>query len=465
MGRIGPASSFGKQLLSTQSLIEVRDGSHRFLIPTLELYSRCYGHSEYVRGQLATLPFVEAVRSLLATDIVVAQPGHWLLTLDMHCYDNDAVFLAHLKHEAHTQARVRSLCGAFQAASVVPIGPGPVLMSPPVQPWWSGTVTLECLGVEYVSEPGTFIVLRIDGMSQPAGPPIDLDRQNTNAVEYDDLNADRGTSAGGWRPPYKNPAAPAPDRIVHTQEPSSDFALRQVQNPALKILGPLRTIERVVRIVPKITGRSHREPEPHPTALSSGPETSTGTDRPAPMSISTPADALVQAVWEALHAVVAADYPGARVWTWDGSQWVESREPIGIAILKPDVQNAHSWYYVRSEHRSRCFYWARVIFSTGTVNIMEIERRYSGGVATEEMCGVGFTNGDLREVLNICSAAKEQKGVLTGTPMDVTLFRHRRDKKGSLEAAVRTLLTRMGHAPSISHDPVAGAPTFLRALP
>ena len=452
MCRIRPSSYIGNRLLSQKSCVEVRNGSRRFLIPTLELFSRCYGHSEYVRGRLATLPFKEALQALLARDVVAAQPGRWLLTLDMHCYDDDALFLAHLKHDAHTQARVRSMCGAFQAASVASVGKGPVLVSPPVQPWWKGKVTLECLGVDYAKEPGTFMVFRIDGMSQPKGPSIDLDRQNTNAVEYDDLKPDRSTLAGGWRPPYKNAVAPEPDRLVHTQEPSRDFALRYLQNPRLKILGPVREIVRVVRTVQKPTSRSHRESEPHPTALSSGPETGAGTERPAPMSIATPTDAIVRGVWAALHVVVAADYPGACVRTWDGLQWVGSQEPIGVAILQPDVQHAHSWYSIRTGHRSRCFYWARVLLATGTVNILEIERRYSNGVATEEMCGVGFAVGDLSEVLEICRVAKEQKGVLTGIPLAVTLFRHRHDKKGTFEAAVRTLLTRLGHPPSVARE-------------
>ena len=443
MCRVNPSSATGGLLLSHSLSLEIRDGNKRYLIPSLELFGRCYGFSEYVRGRLATLPFQEVMRSLIARDAVACLPGYWLVTLDMNCYDRDAVFLAHLKHDAITQSRVRRLCGAIQATGT---GRVATLIAPPVQPWWGAQVELACQAIAYGKEPGTYVVVRIDGMSDPQGPPILRDRQNTNRIEHGSAESGEGSAASGWRPPYKNAASVDPDELVHTQEPSRDFALRHIQNPAMKILGLERAVRPVIRIVDKSAPRAHGEPEPHPTALSSGPEARTGIDSPAPVVIATPADGLAQQVWASLHAVLGSDYPGSSLLTWDGTSWVDSALPIGVPILASDVEHAHSWYYIHDQQRSRNFYWARALLPTGVVNLVEIERRYTDAGETENLCGVGFCIGDLAEVKEICSYASEHGGVFAHNTLGVVLLRHRHDKAGTLEAAVRRLFGRLGHA-------------------
>ncbi len=449
MCHLRPESETGSLLESHGLHLEVQHGARRYIIPMLELFARCYGFSEYLRLQLATLPFEEALQALIARDIVPQRPNGWLVTLNMNCFNADAVFLAHLKHSPHTQHRVRRLCGAFQAATISHTSS---LVAPLVYPWWEGCIDLECRVVSFWSKPGTFIVFRIDGMRNPPGPLIYLDRQNTNNVESEGPYQGEGSPSGGWRSPYKNSASPDPDSLVHTQEPSHDFAIRSLQNQAMKILGNDREVESVSRQVDKPVMRAHGEPEAHPTALSSGPGTRAGTNRPAPVSISTPVDALAQKVWSAIQAVIASGFPGSRLATWDGNAWIESDVPVSVPMLPSDVKRAHSWYYIRAEQRSRCFYWARILLPSGTVNLVEIERRHSEAGKAEEMCGVAFASEGSSEIKKIFRYASQHSGVFaglpssrTGTPPEVVLLRHRRDRAGTLETAIRTLLKRLGH--------------------
>lgn len=438
--RISPSSSIGN-LLTRKSAVEFTDGGIRFLFPSLELFSRCYGQSEYLRMVLATLPFDEALHALFARDAVPEEPGQWLVTLAMNCYDGDAVFLAHLKHDVFTRERVRALCGQFQTARAYR---GEMSVVPAIRPWWPGFVSLRCSGLEYRNEPGTFVVFRIDAMEQPAGPTIHRDRQNTNRIEYEESSSQSGAlGSGGWNRPRKNPDGTEPDELVHTQEPSWDYAPRAVLNPALEILGKPRAVLPVIRIQEgRKSGGSRPEPEPGPSSLSSGSATRSGLDQPAPASIATPTSTLIQDVWRAFHSVVP-DYDGSDIVAWSGTDWVPSHEPIGVPMLADDVQHAHPWYYIHDQDRSRRFYLARANINGRMVHVLELERRLHDGSATEELCGVGFVNGDLDVASGVCGYAAEHGGVLKEHNLDLRLLRHRYGKDGTLKSAIRTLLQRL----------------------
>lgn len=151
----------------------------------------------------------------------------------------------------------------------------------------------------------------------------------------------------------------------------------------------------------------------------------------------------MQDVWNALRAIVAADYGGAAFETWTGHDWVTSDSPQGVPIIASDVRDAHSWYYIRNEKRSRHYYLGRVRLPEADVHVLEIERRVCEGVFTEQMCGAGFADRDPILALELCHYAREHEGVFTDVPFDVVPLRHRRDKDGTLEAALRTLFRRL----------------------
>ncbi len=468
ISKISPTSEEAGLLNQGGSLTTISLGNkQKLLFPTIELFSRCYGRSQYVTRILATLPFDDAVRALIVPDAVPHQDGCWLVTMHMHCSDEDAVFLAHLRHEAITRDRVRKLCGQFQAARVQH---GSALVMPALVPWWPTNTLLKYSGVSLTSEPGTFLVFRIDGMSEPEGPPIFADRNNTNLTEATDAS-NESTGGSGWgRYRAKGSLSENPLTLTHTLEPSGAFDSKRISDPSFEILGSRRNVERVVR--PASSNRAPRALAPigkSPSSLSGGAIRS-GTDRPAPARIEAPTELHVsdvaQELWKAIVDVIDMDCDlDTTIESWTGTSWIVSEDPIGAPFLSSDVSDAASWCYVRDasrRKRSRYYYLAKVANGSRAAYFFETERRSSqnnnNATSSEQFRGLAFTLSDdakMSEVVySICEFLKLHKGVLVDIdingPDDLLVYTHRFDKNASLKVAVRRMLLRFGLIPTKS---------------
>jgi hypothetical protein len=432
LSRLSPTFQEG-QLLELPSILKVSCPNRdiRLLIPTIELFSRCYGRSQQLKRVLATLPFSDAVRELIAPDCVPQKSGYWLITLAKNIPDEDELFLSHLKHDDTTGKRVRRLCGSFQSASVQG---GAALVTPEVLPWWSGNVLLSCLGINLTNDPGTFLVFRIDGMENPHGPPLQSDRENTNRVESTDEPHENASSSGWPRHRKAHQKNGDPSELVHTQEPSRMCKSRVVYDDPFSILGTPRHIERVER------ARSHSYAPPSqgveegPRALSGGAHRSlSGCDQPGPASITAPRlvespDEVMKAVWAALIAIASTTgTTSIAIQIWTGTTFRSSADvvPIGEPFVAPDVRDAQPWCYVRDpaepKRRSRRYYLVKAVAKSVTGYLFELERRVAQSdqrplTETERFRGLAFTLdgsvGIQDLITTICARATESKGVL-----------------------------------------------------
>ncbi len=445
--------------LERPTTLRIETLTHTLLIPPLELLSRTYGRSQYVKRILTTLPFQEACDALNGKDRVEQEENHWLVTLDKRCDNDDKVFLAHLRHDELTRACVRNLCGQFQS---IAIDPGVrTLVTPEVKPWWPHDARLLCYGIEYRNRPDTFLVFRIDGMSDPDGLPLQVDRPNTNLGDgKSDAEDDVERESSRWLKTRVNPHQ-APTELIHTQEPSGQLPAHHIFDAPFQILGKPRSAVHVIRDGQGRRASTHPPLSVEsPTAVSAGALRS-GNQRPAPVSITAPTQVrpgtIVFAVWSALSELSKSF--GASVETWTGSGWCESSDPIPVPLLASDVRDMPSWYYIRGQggRRSRCYYAARVTKEGVTGYVLEIERRAvqsEGGElrTTEELCGVAYlADGDIQlaaSAKSVCEHARKRSGSLRGVNVpgaNTTItYRHRFGKLGTLETGITNALERVG---------------------
>lgn len=438
------------QLLHQSSALELNCSIgriRRLVIPSIELFSRCFGRSQHVKRVLATLPFDDAQRALLAQDRVQQAPGEWLVTLAMCCFDDDAVFLAHLRHDPAVQRRLRHLCGSFQAA---PVRAGEALVVPEVLPWWDGDGILRCRGVVSPADPTTFLVYRVDGMSDPSGPPIQIDRENSNRLADNALD---GAEPSGWqRSRDIHQQQTPPTTLVHTQEPSIDFTLQTLHDESFKILGTPRRRTKVEAAIgrhashtahsldqsydqPSYQRHESLAPFDPPPATLSGAALRSGQYRPAPALIFAPDDIVpandvIVAMWSALDKF-AMVFPALALSaeSWTGSGFVASAIPIGLPFVGADVRDAPAWCYLysrRGNRQPRHAYVARLTNGMHDIFFFEAQRRSDdSGIETEHFRGLAFTlDGScaLDDVVSdLLRQVSEAKGVMAGvTPRAIS---------------------------------------------
>ena len=177
------------------------------VVPCIEFLSRMYGRSQWVTRALVALPLDGkrgAHAQLIGDPPESVEAFRWWVTLRRKCYNSDAVFLAHLLHDPVTQAAVRYFQRQLEASHVswrdsssVELkenekeqarnvsqnsnGTSGAMTFLEVPPWHRKTATLLVGG--YAFNGGqSGLGLRVDGCTDPDGPPIDLHREMDGGV-------------------------------------------------------------------------------------------------------------------------------------------------------------------------------------------------------------------------------------------------------------------------------------------
>ena len=144
------------------------------LVPCLEFLTRCYGRSSETSRLIATY-------GLAAVETKYCY-GHerdsrtLKLQLRNHISNKEAVFLAHALYSEYTQRKCddihRHLSATFNPRSKVFLK---------AEPWFEGKAIIK--GKGFWLDQDTFLLLNIDGLSNPEGPPILIERQRYTADE------------------------------------------------------------------------------------------------------------------------------------------------------------------------------------------------------------------------------------------------------------------------------------------
>lgn len=218
-------------------LIQMRaEGNKTILVPCVEFFTRCYGHSSETSRLLATYG-LEAIQKeyLYGFD---PDPEAWVLKLRRGVSDHEAPFLAHAMFDEYTNDLCKRLHSRLQAT----FKPGQKAFIQ-IEPWFRGFAKIE--GCGYWVGTDTFLLLNVDGMSHPKGRPIIVERQQY-ATESGAETEDGSRSYTQNPPPGSSNVVVS---ITDTEAPDSN-APRVVHNHPFKTLDPKRKITKRKALIP-----------------------------------------------------------------------------------------------------------------------------------------------------------------------------------------------------------------------
>lgn len=436
------------------------------IIPCLEIFSRLYGRSQYVKRVLTTNPFDMAIEKLIVPDVAEAPDNAWQITMDKHCYDEDGIFLAHLRHDHVVKTRVRSIWGQSEGSQNTK---GNVPVFPEIGPWFAGTAQLKVRGLWLDNKQERFLALQILGCSEPGGVEIYLDRQNTNMVTGP-LKKVRDKTT--W--PKVDKQLPQKRKEVllrYSEEPGAGLNAREILDEPFEVLGRKRKVTKIVRdhkgdreqhiIVQEDSGdqcsggEAHGKKEDVDQATIHAPEKVEfqGTLRDA---------------WNALVNLATDSNLGIKsvASVSNDCSISNSAEPTTFTFSDFDIEKGlnprkRKWLFLdptRSieKRKSRCMLLARVETELGIGYLLEIQRRTkisTEGMLEEKEKFKGFAfrlenDCDLTVWLpSFLISLARAKGILDNAmgfrPKVAYAYKHVHDKQGSLKSAVLNALSKI----------------------
>jgi len=435
------------------------------IIPCLEIFSRLYGRSQYVKRVLITNPFDMAIEKLIVPDVAEAPDNAWQITMDKHCYDEDGIFLAHLRHDHVVKTRVRSIWGQSEGSQNTK---GNVPVFPEIGPWFAGTAQLKVRGLWLDNKQERFLALQILGCSEPGGVEIYLDRQNTNMVTGP-LKKVRDKTA--W--PKVDKQLPQQRKEVllrYSEEPGTGLNAREILDEPFEVLGRKRKVTKIVRdhkgdreqhiIVQEDSGDQCSGGEAH------GKKDVDQASIHAPEKLES--QGTLRDVWDALVILAADSTNGIKSVRSVSSDCSISNsvEPTTFTFSDFDIErglNLRIWKWLFLDparpieiRKSRCMLLARVETGLGIGYLLEIQRRTKKSEKgtleeKEKYKGIAFrleNDSDLAVWLPpFLKTIAKARGILDGTkkhwPQVAATYKHVPDDDGGLKRAVLNGLSKI----------------------
>ena len=241
-------------------------------IPCTEFFSRCYGRSQEIKRVLSLYSWKNAKRRLFGLRDMPRseESGVWTIRLQRPLVPGDAVFLAHVWHDADAQGRAKTVYAQLESRLPAVADPLGWKSFVEVGPWFEGPAELLVRGF-WVGDEGDrkFLALRVDGCSDPQGVPV-------RYVRGDDGKSSSGTAAKGKRVRYVTKRkAPGKVRVTDRVEPDRGSPSIVFDDPPFEVLGERRDVKQVkAGIEPPV--RAVKGTGGEPAAYSSSEPYSTG---------------------------------------------------------------------------------------------------------------------------------------------------------------------------------------------
>lgn len=210
------------------------------LIPCTEFFVRYYGRSEEVPRVLATYGWEEVNKRFYMPFDQPAMPNTWPVKLKSRLYNNDVVFLAHMKYDPYTALAAKSINSQIEIAF---LNKEPFAFIQ-AGPWFEGKAQILVSGL-WINKGKTFLALRILGGSDPQDAPIQRDRENSNKAVGSE-GADLGNPTDG-RPPRVLKKPPNIVDLTDDDEPDHGAPTVEVEEPDFRVLGEPRVVVDVKR--------------------------------------------------------------------------------------------------------------------------------------------------------------------------------------------------------------------------
>lgn len=211
----------------------------KLVIPCMEFFVSCYGHSEEVNRILTTYPWgsgQDSVVERLTAPIDVPDDGRWIVNLQPSISNDDAVLVAHLKYDQLAQSRAKEIYAQLESAFTAD-NQKPAFIK--VSPWFEGLAELNVEGIWFDNKK-SFLALRVNGVSDPQGVPIERYRRYKNKGEMSSsaINADIPPIVI----PRGNTKFPEIVRITSDDEPDRGSSTVEIFNDARVKLGVARLV-------------------------------------------------------------------------------------------------------------------------------------------------------------------------------------------------------------------------------
>ena len=434
------------------------------VVPCMEVFSRLYGRSQYLKRILVTQPFSTAFDGLIVPDVEEAPDDVWQVTVDKHCVNGDGTFLAHLKHDEITKRRVRKIWGQCEAAQDVF---GSAQAFPGIPPWFKGAAQLLVKGIWLDPEKRRFLALQLKGCSDPGGVEIYLDRANTN-VTGPLREIKGGTSWPNIR--EVQPPTDADIHITHIQEPSAGHATEEVEDDDFVLLGKPRKVSRVQRESTAIREKPTLIEKPPATKVSGGAVFGS-PQGVAPVSIAAPEiaamDRSLMTTWETLQSMAKdPNSPVQEVAAVMANGELAFTDPVIIGFPNPESEDsgltdsAKAWVYLdhRAKTHVRGVMLVQVTTALGIGYIMEVQKRppfthdnhpQTSGAYQYLAFSMDADSIALKEwIAMLVRATANALGVVSKVgedcPGPFASFNHNNENRGGIRGSVLNGLTKIG---------------------
>lgn len=224
------ASQYGSWLIRLSTY-----AGKTILVPCLEFFTRCYGRSSETSRLIATYGLAAVEKNYLYDH---KRDSRTLkLHLRNHISHKEAVFLTHALYSDYTQRKCDEIHNHLSAMFSLR---NKVFLK--AEPWFEGKATIQ--GAGFWLDSDTFLLLNIDGLSDPEGPPITIERQRHTT--------DEGAAGKGRvykKPPPPEEASNEEIDLVDTEAPDSNYA-RVVLDPPFSTLGIKRKVIKTKQRIP-----------------------------------------------------------------------------------------------------------------------------------------------------------------------------------------------------------------------
>lgn len=222
-------------------LIQLRTKAGKtILVPCLEFFTRCYGRSSETSRLIATYGLDAVIERYFYGH--ERDSAKLKIQLKNNTSHKEAVFLAHALYCEYTQRKCEEIhtrmTATFSAKSKTFLK---------AEPWFEGKALIA--GEGFWLDNDTFLLLNINGLSEPEGIPITIERQRRTAEE-----GAPGTGCAYKKPPPVG-ASNEEVNLIDTEAPDSNYA-RIVFDPPFSTLGVKRTLIKKKQRLPGKKGKA-----------------------------------------------------------------------------------------------------------------------------------------------------------------------------------------------------------------
>lgn len=363
-----------------QSLEFQLENGGKLVIPCVEFFTRCYGHSAELRRILLTYGWEEAKRRFY---LPLGEPEEvevkWKVNLTKRMRNADTVFLAHMKYDPYTTLRAKEINSQLQADFVTP----DKLLFLGVDPWYQGPAVISCQGIPF-DNGRSFLALRVRGASDPDGILIERDRENS-CLRTDDGTGELDREA--WSGTLLKRLIRPPDIVSLTSDQEPDHGSSEVEildEPFITLGIPRAIVDRRGRRVTERNGNSisGKESSSYSTGEAFGTGKGVGhADLHAPVVVES--QGAIRDVWNAMCHLQREHPNRIQAVEWftfeDGYRTDSDVQMIALEAFDEDTNvetDIRNWVFKNVKAKQlRGVFVARMLVNGVQIHIVEMDRR------------------------------------------------------------------------------------------